>query len=202
KWVEIVKTESRRGFESSTSLVVRRMEKHSIQSQDIPEIPEEDMSDIDNNRDSESNCPTDQSTISSEKESHKKPGEDTPKNKLSSKKVKTKDENLSMLKKLIEELKLASSSTNSNTSQAESITSPIESVIQEIIICYFAFGKKLKKRLAEHIKTNKEHRSQRKLYEEVEKQLTSNLLKNTIEKRIERARKIYDLFSSIGENKI
>ncbi|KAF0345190.1 hypothetical protein F8M41_015894 [Gigaspora margarita] len=116
EWVEIIKTEGRRGFESNTSSVVRRMEKHSIQSQDIPEIPEEDMSDIDNNRDSESNCPIGQSTISSEKEFHKRPGEDISKNKLSSKKVKTKDENLSMLKKLIEELKLPSSSTNSTTS--------------------------------------------------------------------------------------
>ncbi|CAG8743454.1 23271_t:CDS:2, partial [Racocetra persica] len=63
----------------------------------------------------------------------------------------------------------------------------IESMNQEIIICYFAFGKKLK---------------ERKLYKEVEKQLPSNLSKNAIEKRIERARKIYDLFSSIDEDKI
>ncbi|CAG8832652.1 13823_t:CDS:1, partial [Racocetra persica] len=46
------------------------------------------------------------------------------------------------------------------------------------------------------------YRSQRKLYEEVEKQLPSNFSKNAIKKRIERARKIYDLFSSIGEDKI
>ncbi|CAG8836229.1 14044_t:CDS:1, partial [Cetraspora pellucida] len=57
-------------------------------------------------------------------------------------------------------------------------------------------------RLAEYMKDNKERRSQRKLYKEVKKQLPSNLSKNAIEKRIERARKIYDLFSSIGEDKI
>ncbi|CAG8556707.1 14611_t:CDS:2, partial [Cetraspora pellucida] len=191
--VEIIETGHRRGSESSTSSVVRRMKKHS-------------------------NRPTDQSIIPLEKESRKRPSKDTSENKLSSKKVKTKDRNVSMLKKLIEELKSPSSLTSSTTSQAESITSPsnfshlynaivkaeerIESVNQEIIICYFAFGKKLKERLAEYMKDNKEHRSQRKLYKEVKKQLPSNLSKNAIEKKIERARKIYDLFSSIGEDKI
>ncbi|CAG8828788.1 21663_t:CDS:2, partial [Cetraspora pellucida] len=51
--VKIIETEHRRGSESSTSLVVRRIEKHN------------------------------QSTISSEKESHKRPNEDITKNKLS-----------------------------------------------------------------------------------------------------------------------
>ena len=40
------------------------------------------------------------------------------------------------------------------------------------------------------------------LIKEVTKQLPSDLSKNTIEKRIERARKIYDLFSTIGFEKI
>ncbi|CAG8841666.1 1441_t:CDS:1, partial [Gigaspora margarita] len=179
----------------------------------MPEIPEEGMLDIDDNKDGEDNCSIDQSTIPSEKESYKRPSKDTFENKLSSKKIKTKDGNLFMLKKLIKELESSSSSISSTTSRAESITSPsnfsdlysaivkaeerIENMNQEIIICYFAFGKKLKERLAEYIKTNKEHRSQRKLYKEVEKQLPSNLSKNAIEKKIERAKKIYDLFSSI-----
>ncbi|CAG8829829.1 28720_t:CDS:2, partial [Racocetra persica] len=68
------------------------MEKHSIQSQDLPEIIE-DISDVDDNKDSESNRPTDQSIILLEKESRKRPSKDTPENKLSSKKVKTKDGN-------------------------------------------------------------------------------------------------------------
>ncbi|CAG8760014.1 5045_t:CDS:1, partial [Cetraspora pellucida] len=172
KEVEIIETGHRRGFESSTSSVVRRMEKHSIQSQNLPEIIEEDMLDVDDNEDGESNHPTDQSIIPLEKESYKRPSKDTPENKLFSKKVKTKDRNVSMLKKLIRELKSPSSSTSSTTSQIESITSPsnfsdlysaivkteerIESVNQEIIICYFAFGKKLKERLAEYMKDNKE----------------------------------------------
>ncbi|CAG8634449.1 10368_t:CDS:1 [Cetraspora pellucida] len=121
--VEIIETGHRRDSESSTSSVVRRMEKHSIQSQDLPEIIEEDMSDVDDNEDGKSNRSTDQSIIPLEKESRKRPSKDTTENKLSSKKVKTKDENVSMLKKLIGKLKSPSSSTSSTTSQAESITS-------------------------------------------------------------------------------
>ncbi|KAF0489515.1 hypothetical protein F8M41_022081 [Gigaspora margarita] len=73
--------EGRRGSESSTSSVVRRMKKHSIQFQDIPEIPEEDMLDIDDNKDGKGKYPTDQSTIPLEKEFCKRPSEDTPENK-------------------------------------------------------------------------------------------------------------------------
>ncbi|CAG8815967.1 19627_t:CDS:2, partial [Racocetra persica] len=135
----------------------------------LPEIIEEEMSDVDDNKDSEGNHSIDQSIIFLEKESCKRPSKDNSENKLSSKKVKTKNGNVSILKKLIEGLKLPSSSTSSTTSQAESITSP----------------------------TNKEHRSQRKLYKEVKKQFPSNLSKNAVKKRIERARKIYNLFSSI-----
>ncbi|CAG8700675.1 41882_t:CDS:2 [Gigaspora margarita] len=194
------------GVLNQVSSVVRRMKKHSIQSRDLPEIIEEEISNINNNKDGEGNCSTNQSIIFLEKKSHKRPSKDAPKNKLSSKKVKTKDRNISMLKKLIDKLKSPSSSTSSTTSQTKSITSPsnfsdlysaivkaeerIESVNQKIIICYFAFEKKLKERLAKCKKTNKEHRSQRKLYKEVEKQFSSNLSKNAIEKRIERARKI------------
>ncbi|CAG8743460.1 23272_t:CDS:1, partial [Racocetra persica] len=65
-----------RGSESSTSSVVRRMEKHSIQSQDLPKIIEEDMSDVDDNEDGEGNRPTDQSIIPLEKESRKRPSKD------------------------------------------------------------------------------------------------------------------------------
>ncbi|CAG8448708.1 3915_t:CDS:2 [Cetraspora pellucida] len=116
KEIEIIEMGHRRGFESSTSSVVRRIEKHNIQSQDLPEIIEENMSDVDDNEDGEGNCSTDQSIIPLEKESHKRPSKDTTKNKLSSKKVKTKDRNVSILKKLIEELKSPSSSTSSTTS--------------------------------------------------------------------------------------
>ncbi|CAG8470948.1 3079_t:CDS:2, partial [Racocetra persica] len=90
------------------------------------------MSDIDDNENGEGNRPTDQSIITLEKESRKKSSKDTRKNKLSSKKVKTKDGNVSILKKLIKKLKSPSSSTSNTTSQAESITSPSEDKIQRL----------------------------------------------------------------------
>ncbi|CAG8509263.1 11485_t:CDS:2 [Racocetra fulgida] len=83
------------------------MEKHSIQAHDLPKIIKEEMLDVDDNEDSKSNHPTDQSIISLEKESYKKPSKDASENKLSNKKLKS-----------------PSSSTSSTTSQAESITSP------------------------------------------------------------------------------
>ncbi|GES83083.1 hypothetical protein GLOIN_2v1511284 [Rhizophagus clarus] len=49
---------------------------------------------------------------------------------------------------------------------------------------------------------HRDRKAQRMLIKEVTKQLPSDLSKNTIEKKIERARKIYDLFSTIGFDKI
>ncbi|KAF0513108.1 hypothetical protein F8M41_017818 [Gigaspora margarita] len=46
KEVKIIEMGHRRSSKSSTSSVVRRIEKHSIQSQDLPEIIEEEMSNI------------------------------------------------------------------------------------------------------------------------------------------------------------
>jgi len=40
------------------------------------------------------------------------------------------------------------------------------------------------------------------LIKEVTKQLPGDLLKNAIKKRIERGRKVYDLFNDIGYDKI
>ncbi|CAG8744171.1 18567_t:CDS:1, partial [Dentiscutata erythropus] len=128
-----------------------------------------------------------------------------------------KDKDYPMLKKLIEELK-SSNSSSSTASQTEYITRPgnftdlydaiikaeerIGSTNQEVIRAYFLFGKKLEEKLAEYIKTNKERKAQRLLTKEVSAQLPSDLSKNAVEKRIERARKIYDLFTTIGEDKI
>ncbi|RHZ87789.1 hypothetical protein Glove_30g95 [Diversispora epigaea] len=128
-----------------------------------------------------------------------------------------KDKDYPMLKKLIEKLK-SSNSSSSTASQTEYITRPgnftdlydaiikaeerIGSTNQEVIRAYFLFGKKLEEKLAEYIKTNKERKAQRLLTKEVSAQLPSDLSKNAVEKRIERARKIYDLFTTIGEDKI
>ncbi len=46
----------------------------------------------------------------------------------------------------------------------------------------------------------REHDAQRMLIKEATKQLPSNFSKNTIEKRIKKVRKNYNLFSNIGYN--
>jgi tRNA/tmRNA/rRNA uracil-C5-methylase (TrmA/RlmC/RlmD family) len=121
-----------------------------------------------------------------------------------------------MLKKLIEELKTLPSSVEDNSeSQPEvqgSFTDLNEAIIQaegrtvtnnhEIIRAYYSFGKELENRLTFYKITHSERRAQRKLNDEVGEQLPNDLSQNAIEKRVERARKIYDLFSGIGVDKI
>ena len=72
----------------------------------------------------------------------------------------------------------------------------------EIIKAYYSFGKELENRLTFYKITYSERRAQRKLNDEVGEQLPNDLSQNAIEKRVERARKIYDLFSGIGIDKI
>jgi hypothetical protein len=110
-----------------------------------------------------------------------------------------------MLKKLIEELKtLPSSAEDNSESQPEIIQAEGRTVTnnQEIIRAYFSFGKELENRLTFYKITYSERRAQRKLNDEVGEQLPNDLSQNAIEKRVERARKIYDLFSGIGIDKI
>ncbi|CAG8843155.1 24164_t:CDS:2, partial [Gigaspora margarita] len=70
-------------FKAFATLSCEHDRKHSIQFQDITEILEENMPDVDDNRDSKSNHPTGQSTIPLEKEFCKRSNKDTPENKLS-----------------------------------------------------------------------------------------------------------------------
>jgi hypothetical protein len=114
---------------------------------------------------------------------------------------------------LIEELS-SNSSLDSTTSETEThnslsnLTKLYNDIVnnekranQEIIKCYFAFGKELENMFANYKKKHREREAQKRLNEEVLKQLPSNLSKNAVEKRIERARKIYYLFNNI-EDKI
>ncbi|CAJ0847205.1 14447_t:CDS:1 [Entrophospora sp. SA101] len=209
KDVEIFEEFSRRDSTSSgVSSVIARMDKE-LQVNSTGNSQDNERMDIEYESEDENN--TSQTQASTQERSRKRPRGDT-----SSKKTKTKKGESSMLIKLIEELKTPSSSSNEIAPQ--SATTPgnfaelynaiinaegrIGNVNQEIIKCYFTFGKKLEERLTEYKGTNKERRAQRKLFEEIEKQLPPDLSKNAIEKRIERARKIYDLFSNIGEDKI
>ncbi|CAG8757125.1 13356_t:CDS:2, partial [Dentiscutata erythropus] len=73
---------------------------------------------------------------------------------------------------------------------------------QEVIRSYFAFGKKLEDRFEYYKKSNRDRKAKKKLINEVTEQLPNDLSRNAIEKKLERARKIYYLFSNIGYEKI
>ncbi|CAG8592510.1 6517_t:CDS:1 [Scutellospora calospora] len=135
--------------------------------------------------------------------------------KSSSKKVKVKNEDSSMLKKLIKEL---SSPSSSSTTSLQTVTSSsnfidlynvlikaeeqVGTTNQEVIRSYFAFRKKLEDRFEYYKKSNRDRKAKKKLIDEVTEQLPNDLSRNAIEKRLERARKIYYLFSNIGYEKI
>ena len=67
---------------------------------------------------------------------------------------------------------------------------------------YYLFRKELENMFNRFKSLHKKHKIQRMLIKEVTKQLLSDLSKNTIKKRIEKARKIYDLFNTIRFDKI
>lgn len=73
---------------------------------------------------------------------------------------------------------------------------------QVVIMKYYLFEKELEKIIDRFKSSYRERKAQRLLIKEITKQLPSDLSKNAIEKRIERRRKIYDLFSDIGYDKI
>jgi hypothetical protein len=154
--------------------------------------------------------------VSNSNESRKRTSvEDTSSRKKARTKKRSKDAS-PMLKKLIEELKTLPSSVEDNSeSQPEargSFTDLHEAIIQaerrtvtnnhEIIRAYYSFGMELENRLTFYKNTYSERRAQRKLNDEVGEQLPNDLSQNAIEKRVERAGKIYDLFSGIGIDKI
>ncbi|CAG8673060.1 7016_t:CDS:1, partial [Acaulospora morrowiae] len=71
----------------------------------------------------------------------------------------------------------------------------------QTISCYYKFGKALKDRLDEFIE--KKHVNAREtLSKEVCGNFPPGTSPNLVKKKMEKARKIYDLFSVIGENKI
>ncbi|CAG8723987.1 18194_t:CDS:1, partial [Cetraspora pellucida] len=157
KEVEIIETNARRGSESSTSLVVRRMEKHSIQSQDMPEILEEDMSDIDMS----------QEDPSSPTLSKKRVSEPIFSDKSSNKKVKKlvkKESNI--LEDLIKELSTEPKTQVSVIRKENAISfndlynnitnSEMQNEImnQDVITNYYLFGKALSERLEHYKKSN------------------------------------------------
>ncbi|CAG8722629.1 20276_t:CDS:2 [Rhizophagus irregularis] len=121
------------------------------------------------------------------------------------------------LKRLIKELATPSSASSTTDTQPTiadrgNLTDLYNAILtaeeknratnQEIILRYYSFGEELENMFDRFKSLHRDRKAQRMLVKEVTKQLPSDLSKNTIEKRIERARKIYDLFSTIGFEKI
>ena len=72
---------------------------------------------------------------------------------------------------------------------------------QEVIICYYLFGKSFSECLEHHKKSNSLYASSLLVNNEVRNQLP-NITDTTLWKKVERLRKIYKLFINIGEDKI
>jgi hypothetical protein len=77
-----------------------------------------------------------------------------------------------------------------------------EKARHELIIAYYHYGEELEKRLVHYREGYKEHEALKKLYDEVKDQLPKEVTKNAIRKKSNRARKVYDLFFRITNDKI
>ena len=77
-----------------------------------------------------------------------------------------------------------------------------ENARHELIIAYFHFGEELEKRLAHYRKTDKDHEATKKVYNEVKDQLPKEVTNNALRKKSDRAKKLYDLFFRISNDKI
>jgi hypothetical protein len=77
-----------------------------------------------------------------------------------------------------------------------------EKARHELIIAYYDYGEELEKRLAHYREKHEEHEALKKLYDEVKDQLPKEVTKNAIRKKSNRARKVYDLFFRITNDKI
>ena len=71
----------------------------------------------------------------------------------------------------------------------------------EVLRCYYFLGEELEKRLEHYKQTMEEHEAQKKVNDEVRDQLPKEVTKNALRKKTERARKVYDLFFRISDDK-
>ncbi|RGB26884.1 hypothetical protein C1646_720091 [Rhizophagus diaphanus] len=146
---------------------------------------------------------------------------DTSTNKKSKRSVRPEDSNV--LKKLIRELSIGTPKV-SEVKERESLykmsqqpdTSSFltlyckianaeasnETSNQEVVRCYFHFGEALSRRIDFFKDTQELHEAQRSVNDEVREQLPKEVNKNSLWKKTEMARKIYDLFRRIGSDKI
>src|SRR5205814_9636516 len=77
-----------------------------------------------------------------------------------------------------------------------------ENARHELMIAYFHFGEELEKRLAHYRKTDEDHEDTKKVYNEVKDQLPKEGTNNALRKKSYRAKKLYDLFFHIRDDKI
>ena len=77
-----------------------------------------------------------------------------------------------------------------------------EKARHELIIAYYHYEEELEKRLVHYREGYEEHEALKKLYDEVKDQLPKEVTKNAIRKKSNRARKVYDLFFRITNDKI
>ncbi len=73
---------------------------------------------------------------------------------------------------------------------------------RDLVHFYFQFGKALSRRLAILLQSNPPQTAHTILNEEVKEKLLGNVNKDMVRKRTDTARKIYDIFNEIGEDKI
>ncbi|PKK56259.1 hypothetical protein RhiirC2_800425 [Rhizophagus irregularis] len=73
---------------------------------------------------------------------------------------------------------------------------------RDLVSFYFRFGKALSERLAILLQSNPPQTAHTKLNKEVKEKLPKNANNGMVRKRTDTARKIYDIFSAIGEDKI
>jgi hypothetical protein len=73
---------------------------------------------------------------------------------------------------------------------------------RDAVLNYFHFGKALSEHLAKLMQKNPPQTAHTKLNEEVRERLSTRVEKTVVRRRVDTARKIYDIFSVIGEDKI
>ena len=174
----------------------------------------EDPSDDNRSQNKESDVPETSTTSAlPSKRANKTTTMDKPPSK---KKKSSSREDSPVLKKLIDELSTDVSGTSEVINNARKDTSNFlylynridqaesknETTNQDVIRCYYCFGKALEDRFEHYKKTNPKRTAQALVNEEVRKQLPHTLSDALLRKKKERAQKIYDLFNGIGEDMI
>ena len=76
-----------------------------------------------------------------------------------------------------------------------------ENAHYEMLRCYYFLGEELEKHLEHYKQTMEEHEAQKKVNNEVRDQLPKEVTKNVLWKKMKRARKVYDLFFRISDDK-